>query len=184
MSGWQRKTWSYVGQAVVLEKWGWVAVCRTERDETITGFHTKEPCISRRAISASRIPWSAASLARPRSSRSSGASVRRICYCYSRSAANHPFDALDACSGQANHLSLFTFHPFDALEACSGQACHLSPSSLCAFATLRENFLIRVHSRSVFASIRGPYSRSQSGVNCGIQGNAKSRLARKDAIGR
>jgi hypothetical protein len=41
------------------------------------------------------------------------------------------------------HLSLITFH--------------ISPSSLCAFAALREIFfvLIRVHSRFLFVSIRG-----------------------------
>ena len=49
--------------------------------------------------------------------------------------------------------------PFDALNACSGQAFHPLP-----FASLREilfrvhsRFPIRVHSRSLFVSIRGPF---------------------------
>jgi hypothetical protein len=31
------------------------------------------------------------------------------------------------------YLSPFTFHPFDALDACSGQASHFSPKKLSGF---------------------------------------------------
>ena len=41
---------------------------------------------------------------------------------------------------------------------------------------------IRVHSRSLFACIRGRYSRSAAFR--GIEGDAKIRLRRKDSIGR